>query len=270
MAKIRERHPERLPDSDDSGEEVDNSQDDGEELPQTKPPALSTASVEQTSYATSKRKKKTRGEESAALLQRLEERIHTSSKLQERLIDEMSAPTDSRVAERRQWAQWLGSAITDIDDSLWSEFQAESLKLVNTFKARSKYIQQAAVKPPSVQPYMQSADQEHADFYTARRLQTINYSSNPGGYLPIWQQIYQHPPSQTIPAPSYSGRPQSAPMSAPSATATSTPAPTYDTSQPPTSTEVSTGGQTDSLKELMNYSGIPTVDQCCESHILDV
>ncbi|KAH3700979.1 hypothetical protein DPMN_075962 [Dreissena polymorpha] len=39
-------------------------------------------------------------------------------------------------------------------------------------------------------------------------------------------------------------------MSAPSATATSTQAPTYDTSQPPTSTAVSTGGQTDSLKEL--------------------
>ncbi|KAH3711509.1 hypothetical protein DPMN_071178 [Dreissena polymorpha] len=121
-------------------QEGDNSQDDGEELPQTKSPTLSAASVEQTSSAASKRKKKTRCKESAALLQRLEERIHTSSKLQERLIDEMSAPTDSRVAERRQWAQWFGSAITDIDDSVWSEFQAESVKLVNTFKARSKYI----------------------------------------------------------------------------------------------------------------------------------
>ncbi|KAH3892849.1 hypothetical protein DPMN_016982 [Dreissena polymorpha] len=143
--------------------------------------------------------------------------MHTSSKLQERLIDEMSAPTDtrvaerrqwaqwstptdSRVAERRQWAQWFGSAITDIDDFLWSEIQAESLKLVKTFKARFKYIQHAAVKQPFVQPYMQSAEQEHAYFYTARHLQTINNSSNPGGYLPIWQQIYQHPPSQTIPA----------------------------------------------------------------------
>ncbi|KAH3715960.1 hypothetical protein DPMN_058676 [Dreissena polymorpha] len=90
--------------------------------------------------------------------------------MQERLIDEMAAPTDTRVAERLQWAQWFGSAITDIDDFLWSEFQAESLKLVDTFKARSKYIQQAAVKPPSMQPYMQSADQEHAYFFTARRL----------------------------------------------------------------------------------------------------
>ncbi|KAH3700980.1 hypothetical protein DPMN_075963 [Dreissena polymorpha] len=187
MAKIREQHPERLPDSDDSGEEGDNSQDDGEELPHTKSPALSTTSVGQTSSAASKRKNKIKGEESAALLQRLEERIHASSKLQERLIDEMSAPTDSMVAERRQWAQWFGSAISDIGDSLCSQFKAESLKLVNTFKARSKYIQRAAVKQPSVQPYMQSADQEHADFNTARRLQTINYSSNPGGYLPIWQ-----------------------------------------------------------------------------------
>ncbi|KAH3715961.1 hypothetical protein DPMN_058677 [Dreissena polymorpha] len=62
MAKSRERHLERLPDSDDSGEEGDSSQDDGEELPQTKSPALSTSSVEQTSSAANKPEKKTRGE----------------------------------------------------------------------------------------------------------------------------------------------------------------------------------------------------------------
>ena len=101
--------------------------------------------------------------------------------------------TDStrRKRSRREAIRWFGAAITDIGDSSWSEFQSESLQLVKTFKARSKRVQQASVQPsqmqaPPMQPSsMLPADQERADYNTARRLQTLNYSSNPGGYLPM-------------------------------------------------------------------------------------
>lgn len=267
MSKIREKHPERIHDSQESDEEEENGED---KLPSTSP-ALSTASGDTDTSAAAKRKKKTSREESTAFLQRLEERIQQSSQMQEKLFDQMSVPTDPRVAERRQWAQWFGAAIPEIDDSLWSEFQAESLQLVNTFKARSKHVQPATVQP---------VEQERADYDTARRLQTLNYSSSPGGYLPIWQQqyqVYQPPPHAMLPPPPATlGRSHSAPLSATATSATlatgssssamDTAGPTYGTVQA-TRTDVSTGGQTDSLRELMNYSGIPAMDASCDSDI---
>ncbi|XP_060605868.1 uncharacterized protein LOC132758310 [Ruditapes philippinarum] len=265
MKQIREKHPERMPDSDESGEDGENSQDDREEQLPSASPALSTASGEQDTSTSGNRKKKASREESTALLQRLQERIQKSSQLQEKLIDEMSVPKDPRVAERRQWAQWFGSAITDIDDSLWSDFQAESLQLVSNFKVRSKSLQQAPVQQFPLQPSLPSADQERADYHTAKRLQTINYSSNPGGYLPVWQQMYQPPPPM-FPPQSYPGRSQSAPLST---TATITAGPTYDTVQS-TSTGASSVGQADSLRELMTFSGITTVNESSENDIVDV
>ncbi|XP_041353056.1 uncharacterized protein LOC121371318 [Gigantopelta aegis] len=114
----------------------------------------------------------------------------------------ISVPTDPRVAERHQWAQWFGAAIPEIDDALWPEFQAESLHFVNTFK------------------------QELRDYEAAKHLQSFSYSSCPDGYLPAWQQQYQpykpyQPrPSSMYPPPSaVQGRSRSAPVSA-SATST--------------------------------------------------
>ncbi|KAL5006470.1 hypothetical protein ScPMuIL_015276 [Solemya velum] len=124
-----------------------------DKLPST-PPALSTASGDTDTSVVVKRKKRTNREESTEFLQRLEEQI---------------------------------------DDSIWSEFQAESLRLVSNFKARSKCVQPATVHP---------RQQERADYDTARRLQTLNYSSTPGGYLPRWQQqykVYQPPPHAIFP-----------------------------------------------------------------------
>ncbi|KAH3887920.1 hypothetical protein DPMN_011942 [Dreissena polymorpha] len=195
MAKIRERHPQRLPDSDDSGEEGDNSQDDGEELPQTKSPALSTRLPALNKLHLQ------------PVSGRRRQEVKNMPPCYNAVKKEYIRPVSCRrglltKCLHHQTPGWL-SVVSGL-----SGLVLRSMILM-TNKARSKYIQQAAVKPPSLQPYMQSADQEHTDFYTARLLQTFNYSSNPGGYLPIWQQIHQHPPSQTIPAPSYSGRPVS-------------------------------------------------------------
>jgi hypothetical protein len=45
--------------------------------------------------------------------------------------------------------------------------------------------------------------------------------------------------------------------------------PTYGNAQG-TPTDVSAGGQTDSSRDLMTYSGIPAVDASCDSDILNV
>lgn len=63
--------------------------------------------------------------------------------MKEKILEQIAKPADPKVAERRQWTQWFGTAISEIDDSLWTDFQAESLQLVNSFKARSKRVQQA-------------------------------------------------------------------------------------------------------------------------------
>lgn len=60
--------------------------------------------------------------------------------MKEKILEQIAEPADPKVAERRQW---FGTAISEIDDSLWTDFQAESLQLVNSFKARSKRVQQA-------------------------------------------------------------------------------------------------------------------------------
>ena len=193
------------------------------------------------------------------------------SEMQEKLYEQMSVSTDPRVAERRQWAQWFGAAIPEIHDSLWSEFQTESLQLVNSFKARSRRVQAAATQP---------VQHDHSVYVTARRLQTLNYSSSPGGYLPIWQQqyqLYQSPHHPMIP-PSLAtiGRSHSAPLTTTAtfatafsvtSSATNTAVPTHGTVQ---STHVNRGGQLDSLQELINYSGISDVDASCDSDVVSV
>ena len=249
-------------DSEESNAEEENVED---KLPSTSP-ALSTTSMDKDTPVVPKKKKKTGSDESTAFLQRLEQRIQQSSNMQEKLLDQLSAPTDTRVAERRQWAQWFGAAITEIDDSLWSEFQTESLQLVNSFKIRSKHVKPATV---------QSVQQERVDYDVARRLQTLNYSTNPGGYLPIWQQQYQtYQPLRHVMhplAPANLSRSHSAPLSATatSPTLTITPSvssvmatagPTRVTADQATRTDVSHSGQNNALGELINFSGISAID----------
>lgn len=92
------------------------------------------------------KKKKSANKENtctSVCLQRLEERIQQSTEMKEKILEQIAKPADPKVAERRQWTQWFGTAISEIDDSLWTDFQAESLQLVNSFKARSKRVQQA-------------------------------------------------------------------------------------------------------------------------------
>lgn len=92
------------------------------------------------------KKKKSANKENtctSVCLQRLEERIQQSTEMKEKILEQIAEPADPKVAERRQWTQWFGTAISEIDDSLWTDFQAESLQLVNSFKARSKRVQQA-------------------------------------------------------------------------------------------------------------------------------
>lgn len=92
------------------------------------------------------KKKKSANKENtctSVFLQRLEERIQQSTEMKEKILEQIAEPADPKVAERRQWTQWFGTAISEIDDSLWTDFQAESLQLVNSFKARSKRVQQA-------------------------------------------------------------------------------------------------------------------------------
>ncbi|CAC5395216.1 unnamed protein product [Mytilus coruscus] len=224
-------------------------------------PALSTATGDTDTSAAAMEKKKTSREESTAFFQRLEH-IQQSSQMQN-LFDQMSVRTDARVAERQ------------IDDFLWSEFLAESLQLVNTFKARSKRVQPATVQP---------VQQERADYGAARRLQTLNYSSYPGGYLPIWQQqyqVYQPPPRAMLPPPpatlawachiqphcqrqQHRQRSQLHPVWTLLVLRTALSRLRIQTYN------VSTGGQTDSLRELMKFSGIPTIDASCDSDIHEV
>lgn len=109
----------------------------------------------------------------------MNERIEQSGRMQDKLLEQMVVPTDPRAAERRQWAQWFGVAISEIDDALLSEFQAESLQLVNTFKARSKRLQavnavstctaQSSAAPQSA-GNVKPKEQERADFQAAMRL----------------------------------------------------------------------------------------------------
>lgn len=123
------------------------------------------------------KKKNANKENTSVFLQRLEERIQQSTEMKERIkqstemkekiLEQIAEQDDTKVAEGRQWTQWFGTAISEIDDSLWTDFQAECLQLVNSFKARSKRVQQAN----NIQQYY------HSDFDTARRLQTLNYSS---------------------------------------------------------------------------------------------
>lgn len=183
--------------------------------------------------------------------------------MKEKILEQIAEPADPKVAERRQW---FGTAISEIDDSLWTDFQAESLQLVNSFKARSKRVQQAN----NLQQY------QHSDFDTARRLQTLNYTSCPGGYLPIWQHQYQPPPpSAMLPIPTTNmSRSYSAPLSAsstssstgPGSHATDTTGPS-DESATATRASSNTGGQTESFRDLIHFPSHSTMDSSRSSDI---
>ena len=132
--------------------------------------------------------------------------------------------------------------------------------------------------PSMQQATVQPVEQECGDYDVARHLQTLNYSSCPGGYLPVWQQqyhVYQPRPHTALPtAPATQGRSYSAPLPVIATSATHTAASSdtsvidtaghmYGTVQA-TRTDVSSGGQTDCLQVLMNYSGIPATDASCD------
>lgn len=186
--------------------------------------------------------------------------------MKEKILEQIAKPADPNVAERRQWTQWFGTAISEIDDSLWTDFQAESLQLVNSFKARSKRVQQAN----NLQQY------QHSDFDRPRRLQTLNYTSCLGGYLPIWQHQYQPPPpSAMLPIPTTNmSRSYSAPLSAsstssstgPGSHATDTTGPS-DESATATRASSNTGGQTESFRDLIHIPSLSTMDSSCSSDI---
>lgn len=213
-----------------------------------------------------KKKESANKENTSVFLQRLEERIQQSTEMKEKNLEQIAEPADPKVAERRQWTQWFGTAISEIDDSLWTDFQAESLQLVNSFKARSKRAQQAN----NLQQY------QHSDFDTAKRLQTLNYTSCPGGYLPIWQQQYQPPPpSAMLPIPTTNmSRSYSAPLSAsstssstgPASHATDTTGPS-DESATATRASSNTGGQTESFRDLIHFPSHSTMESSCSSDI---
>ncbi|CAC5395215.1 unnamed protein product [Mytilus coruscus] len=142
-------------------------------------------------------------------------------------------------------------------------------------RPRSKRVQPATVQP---------VQQERADYGAARRLQTLNYSSYPGGYLPIWQQqyqVYQPPPRAMLPPPpatlawachiqphcqrqQHRQRSQLHPVWTLLVLRTALSRLRIQTYN------VSTGGQTDPLRELMKFSGIPTIDASCDSDIHEV
>ena len=47
-----------------------------------------------------------------------------------------------REVERQQWGEWFWAALPHIYDSLWVKFQASSLQIVESFRQRSKTLEQ--------------------------------------------------------------------------------------------------------------------------------
>lgn len=260
--QIRDKHPEQILASQEN--------DDDEEYEDDRVDSISPSSSSGTCKEPDMTKKKKSASKentcTSVFLQRLEERIQQSTEMKEKILEQIAEPADRKVDERRQWTQWFGTAISEIDDSLWTDFQAESLQLVNSFKARSKRVQQAN----NLQQY------QHSDFDRPRRLQTLNYTSCLGGYLPIWQHQYQPPPpSAMLPIPTTNmSRSYSAPLSAsstssstgPGSHATDTTGPS-DESATATRASSNTGGQTESFRDLIHFPSLSTMDSSCSSDI---
>lgn len=190
MAKILEKHPDRVQ----NVNEIDEGGESGEDSIPSISPAMSEVSGEIDVSVAKIGIKKANKEDTSFFIKRLNERIEHSGRMHDKLLEQIVIPRDPRAPERRQWAQWFGAVISEIDDALWSEFQAESLQLINTFKGRSKRLQainadstctaQSSAAPQSA-GIVNPKEQERADFEAAMCVQQLNYSSTPGGYLSI-------------------------------------------------------------------------------------
>ena len=86
-------------------------------------------------------KKKGRSGETAKLRTKLDERLQASELLQERLVKQLTSPSSPQEEERHRWGQWFSAALPQIHASLWGEFQASSLQLVESFRQRSMTLE---------------------------------------------------------------------------------------------------------------------------------